>query len=89
VTGALATGDKVVANIIDGATPAIVPASSGFTWKSNAWLVAPPPNARGTGAWQGDPQVSRNGSTLPGQLTAAYFALLPTSPIINAGIGAQ
>ncbi len=88
-TGALATGSAVGAAIIDGSTTASVRTSSGIVWQSNVWLTPPPANATGAGSMQGDPQVSRNGSTLPGQLTAAYFTLLPTSPIINAGIGAQ
>ncbi len=87
-TDSLARGSKVANNIIDGSIVASVPASSGISWVSNAWLIAPPPNAKGTGTWQGDPKVSENGSTLPGRLTTAYFTLLSSSPIKNAGIGA-
>jgi parallel beta-helix repeat protein len=93
VSGGLFTGsgggDAIVnvasqiRNNIFGASD--VPGKTGITFSNNNWS-APPATAKSTTDVAGDPQIAKTGTTTPGTLTSAYFKLLSTSSVINAGM---
>lgn len=70
-------------NIVVGA--GYVPSKGGLTLSNNLWSATETPAAVGPGDVFGDPQLAKTGSITAGQLTAAYFQLLPTSPAIGKG----
>ncbi|MFZ4701280.1 MAG: hypothetical protein ACOYMG_14620, partial [Candidatus Methylumidiphilus sp.] len=58
--------------------------------KNNLWSAAPTDaDALGVGDVVGNPKLALTGLTGPGQLTAAYFAVSPTSIAINKGASLQ
>lgn len=62
-----------------------VPSKTGITFSNNNWTVTPAA-AKSTSDIVADPQIARTGTTTPGTLTSAYFKLMTTSPVINAGM---
>jgi hypothetical protein len=58
---------------------------AGLTFSHNSWNKTPVASAHGISDVTGDPLLSRIGSTNAGELSADYFKLLSTSPVINKG----
>ncbi len=59
---------------------------SGVIFENNLWSKTPPSDMVGAGMIIGDPKLAKTGNLAPGELTAAYFRLLPTSAAIDRGI---
>ena len=60
--------------------------TTGITFSHNNFSVTPPAPAASSTNIIGNPQLARTGPTTPGNLTAAYFKLLASSPLIGAGM---
>ena len=55
-------------------------------FNNNVWSKTPPANALGSASIVANPLLAKAGSTAPGQLAAAWFALLAGSPAINRAV---
>lgn len=77
-------GTTVANNIFYGSSNT-VQTSSGLTFQNNVWPGTRPANAVGSGDVLADPLITAGGSTSPGALVRAFFALSSSSPAINAG----
>ncbi len=76
------TNSQIRNNIILG-TNSSVPSKTGITFSNNNWARTPSVAATVTDI-VGDPQIARTGATTPGSLTASYFKILESSPVIDA-----
>jgi len=75
---------QIYNNIVQGA--GYVPSAGGLTLSNNLWSAKPAtPAASSATDVIGNPQLTQAGSITAGQLAAAYFQLLPTSPAIGKG----
>lgn len=59
---------------------------AGIDFKNNCWSKTPPSQAAASGDIIGEPQITKEGSTAGGELTAQYFTLKQGSPCINKAI---
>jgi hypothetical protein len=75
------TGNRIMNNIFT--TSGTINSTSGITWSNNLWQSDVPTYASSDNDVQGDPLLSKAGSTGPGQLSAEYFKILSASPAIN------
>ncbi|MGZ3825357.1 MAG: right-handed parallel beta-helix repeat-containing protein [Bdellovibrio sp.] len=72
-------------NIVTGRNNNIV-TNNGLTFSNNNWSVNPPSAAASASNVIADPQIARTGTTTPGTLTASYFKVLASSPVINSAM---
>ncbi|MCX7107433.1 MAG: discoidin domain-containing protein [Methylococcales bacterium] len=79
------TNSQIINNIITGRNSS-VPSNKGITFSYNNWALTPSLAASPTNI-NADPQLTKTGSTTPGNLLPDYFKLLPSSPLIGAGLG--
>lgn len=79
------TNSTIANNIVSGGN-VTVPSATGLSFSNNLWATAPPAGAVGAGDVIGNPQLAASGLTGPGQLSASYFKLQATSPMIGKGM---
>ncbi len=76
------SGGRFVNNIIlqDDATPISHLEATGLSFSYNNWSRQPVSGCRGSGDVVGDPQLTRAGSTLAGELSPGWFRIQESSP---------